>query len=90
MFSYFTCDFNKIIIRRMKDISRFFDRNSKKKKKNLNINSKEDETSKKPREGCLITSTSRGIPDDLFTESLENPDSVTILPNRKEMTEKKS
>ena len=30
IFLYFTCDFNNIIVRRMQDISRFFNRSSKK------------------------------------------------------------
>ena len=63
----------------MQDISRFFDRSSK--RRDLSNNSNEGETSKKPREDSLNTSTSSDIPDDLCTESLNNPDRVTILLN---------
>ena len=52
----------------MQDISRFFDRSSK--KRDLSNNSNDGETSKKPKEGSLNTRTSSGIPDDLFTEGL--------------------
>ena len=63
----------------MQDISRFFDRSSK--KKDFGNNSNDGEASKKPREGSLNTSTSSDIPDDLFTESLKDPEGVTILLN---------
>ena len=65
----------------MQDISRFFDRSSKKKKKDLSNNSNDGEASKKPREGSLNTSTSSDIPDDLFTENFKDPQCVTILWN---------
>ena len=77
--TYFSCDFNNIIDRRMQDISRFFDRISK--KKDLSNNSNDGETSKKPREGSLNASTWSDIPHDLFTESLKDPECVTILLN---------
>ena len=67
----------------MQDISRFFDRNSK--ERDLSNTSNEDETSKKRREGSLNTSASSDIPDDLFTESLKDPDCVAILLNIKKM-----
>ena len=51
------------------------------KKRDLSNNSNDGETSKKPREGSLNTSTSSDIPDDLFTESLNDPDCVAILLN---------
>ena len=51
------------------------------KKRDLSNNSNDGETSKKPREGSLNTSTSSDIPDDLFTESLKDPKCVTILLN---------
>ena len=79
IFSYFTCDFNNIIVRGTQDISRFFDRSSK--KRDLSNNSNDSETSKKPWEGSLNTSSSNDIPDDLFTESLKDPDCVTLLLN---------
>ena len=63
----------------MQDILRFFDRSST--KRDLSNNSNDGETSKKPREGILTTSTSSDIPDDLFTESLKDPDCVKILLN---------
>ena len=63
----------------MQDISRFYDRSSK--KRDLSNNSNDGETSKEPREGSLNTSTSSDIPDDLFTESLKDPECVTILLN---------
>ena len=63
----------------MQDISRFFDRSSK--KRDLGNNSKDGETSKKPREGTLSTSTSSEIPNNLFTESFKDPDQVALLLN---------
>ena len=64
----------------MQDISRFFkDRSSK--KRDLSNNYNDGETPKKPREGSLNTSTSSDIPDHLFTESLKDPNFVTILLN---------
>ena len=51
-----------------------------KKRDLINISNK-GEASKKPREGSLNTSTSSDIPDDLFTESLKDPECVTILLN---------
>ena len=63
----------------MQDISRFFGHSSKKRE--LSNNSNDGEASKKPREGSLNTSTSSGIPDDLFTESLKDSECVTILLN---------
>ena len=50
-------------------------------KKDLINNSNDGETSKKPREGSLNTSTSSDIPNDLFTESLKDPDCVALLLN---------
>ena len=50
-----------------------------KKKRDLSNNSNDGEASKKPREGSLNTSTSSDIPEDLFTESLKDPECVTIL-----------
>ena len=52
-----------------------------KKKKHLSHNSNDGEASKNPREGSLNTSTSSDIPDDLFAESLKDPECVTILLN---------
>ena len=49
----------------MQDISRFFDRSSK--KRDLRNNSNDGETFKKLSEGSLNTSTSSDIPDDLLT-----------------------
>ena len=51
------------------------------KKRDLINNSNDGETSKKPREGSLNTSTSSDIPNDLFTESLKDPDCVALLLN---------
>ena len=66
----------------MQDFSRFFGRSSK-KKRDLSNNSNDGETSKKTREDSLKTSTSvtSDIRDDLFTESLKEPDCVAILLN---------
>ena len=63
----------------MQDISRFFDRSSK--KRDLSNNSNDGETSKKPREGSLNKSTSSDIRDDLFTKSLKDSDCVALLLN---------
>ena len=51
------------------------------KKRDLKGNCNNGEGSKKPREGSLNTSTSSDIRDDLFTESLKNPECVTVLLN---------
>ena len=51
------------------------------KKRDLINNSNDGEKSKKPREGSLNTSTSSDIPNDLFTESLKDPDCVALLLN---------
>ena len=51
------------------------------KKRDLINNSNDGETSKKPREGSLNTSTSSDIPNDLFTESLKDPNCVALLLN---------
>ena len=51
------------------------------KKRDLINNYNDGETSKKPREGSLNTSTSSDIPNDLFTESLKDPDCVALLLN---------
>ena len=53
------------------------------KKRDLSHNSNDGETSKKTREDSLNTSTSvtSDIRDDLFTESLKEPDCVAILLN---------
>ena len=61
----------------MQDISRFFDRSSK--KRDLSNNSTECKASKKPTEESLHTCTSSDTPGDLFTESLKEPNCVTIL-----------
>ena len=63
----------------MQDISRFFNRSSK--KRDLSNNPNDGEISKKPREGSLNTSTSSDIPDDLFIEILKDPDCVAIILN---------
>ena len=62
----------------MLDISRIFDRSSK---KDLSNNHNDGETSDKPRESSLNKSTLSDIPDDLFIESLKNPDCVALLLN---------
>ena len=54
---------------------------SVKKKRDLSNNSNDGEKSKKPIEGSLNTRTSSDIPDDLFTQSLKDPDCVAILLN---------
>ena len=51
------------------------------KKRDLSNNSDDGETSKKSWEGSLNTSSSSDIPDDLFTESLKDPDCVALLLN---------
>ena len=63
----------------MQDISRFFNRISK--KVDLSNNSNNGKASKKPRQRSLNTSTSSEIPDDLFTVSLKDTECVTILLN---------
>ena len=64
------------MVRRTQNISRFFDRSSR--KRDLSNNSNDGEASKKSSEGSLNASTSSDIPDDLLTESLKDPECVTI------------
>ena len=49
-----------------------------KKKRDLSNNYNEGEASKKPWEPSLNTSISSDVPDDLFTESMKDPECVTI------------
>ena len=56
------------------DITKYFDRNSK--KRDLNGNSNQEEGAKKLKEGSLNTSRASEIPDEVFTESLKLPDFV--------------
>ena len=55
------------------DITKYFDRNSK--KRDLSDNSNQEESSKKLKDGSLNTSRA----DEVFTESLMSPDCVNIL-----------
>ena len=76
--AYFSCYFNNIIVRRMQDITRFFNQSLK---RDLSNNSIGGETSKKPKERSLSTSMSNDIPHDFFTETLKDSECVTILLN---------
>ena len=51
------------------DITKYFDRNSK--KRDLSGNSNQEEGAKKLKEGSLNTSRDSDIPDEVFTESLK-------------------
>ena len=59
------------------DITKYFDRNSK--KQDLSDNSNQEKSSKKLKDGSLNTSRVSDIPSEVFTESLESPDCVNIL-----------
>ena len=59
------------------DITKYFDQNSK--KRDLSGNSNQEERVDKLKEGSLNTSRTGDIPDEVFTESLKSPDSVSIL-----------
>ena len=58
------------------DITKYFDRNSK--KRDLSGNSNQEEGAKKLKEGSLNTSVASDIPDEVFTESLKSPDCGNI------------
>ena len=59
------------------DITKYFDRNSKKQDLSGNLN--QEEGAKKLKEGSLNSSRARDIPDEIFTKSLKSPDCVNIL-----------
>ena len=59
------------------DITKYFDRNSK--KRDLSDNSNQEESSKKLKDGSLNISKASDILDEVFTESLKSPDCVSIL-----------
>ena len=59
------------------DITKYFDRNSK--KQDLSDNSNQEKSSKKLKDGSLNTSRVSDIPSEVFTESLKLPDCVNIL-----------
>ena len=59
------------------DITKYFDRNSK--KQDLSDNSNQEKSSKKLKDGSLNTSRVSDIPSEVFTESLKSPDCVSIL-----------
>ena len=66
----------------MSDITKFFQRGTK--KRDLSDKSETGEDPKKVREGsldCSQISQTSDIPDDIFTESLNSPDCVAILFN---------
>ena len=66
----------------MSDITKFFQRGTK--KRDLSDKSETGEDPKKVREGsldCSQISQTSDIPDDIFTESLNFPDYVAILFN---------
>ena len=69
------------------DITKYFDRNSK--KRDLSDNSNQEESSKMLKDGSLNTSRASDIPDEVFTESLKSPDCVNILFNCIKNVEKK-
>ena len=54
------------------DITKYFDRNSK--KQDLSDNSNQEKSSKKLKDGSLNTSRVSDIPSEVFTESLKSPD----------------
>ena len=58
------------------DITKYFDRNSK--KRDLSGNSNQEEGAKKLKKGSLNTSRASDIPDEVFTASLKSPDFVNI------------
>ena len=59
------------------DITKYFDRNSKKQDLSGNLN--QEEGAKKLKEGSLNSSRARDIPDEIFTKSLKSPDCFNIL-----------
>ena len=59
------------------DITKYFDRNSKKQDLSGNLN--QEEGAKKLKEGSLNSSRARDIPDEIFTKSIKSPDCVNIL-----------
>ena len=59
------------------DITKYFDRNSK--KGNLRDNSNQEESSKKLKDGSLNTGRASDIPDEVYTESLKSKDCVNNL-----------
>ena len=52
------------------DITKYFDRNSK--KGNLRDNSNQEESSKKLKDGSLNTGRASDIPDEVYTMSLKS------------------
>ena len=58
-------------------ITKYFDRNLK--KRDISDNSNQEESSKKLKDESLNTSRAGDIPDEVFTESLKSPDCVNIL-----------
>ena len=58
-------------------ITKYFDRNLKKRDISDNLN--QEESSKKLKDESLNTSRASDIPDEVFTESLKPPDCVNIL-----------
>ena len=61
------------------DITKYFDRNSK--KRDLSGTSNQEKGAKKLKKGNLNTSRPRDVPDEVFTEGLKSPDCVNILFN---------
>ena len=59
------------------DITKYFDRNSK--KRDLKGNLSQEKGAKKLKEWRLNTSRASDIPDEVFTESLKSPDCINIL-----------
>ena len=66
------------IIISLTDITKYFDRNSKKRDVKCD-NSNQEESSKKLKDGSLNTRRASDIPNKVFTESLKLPDCVNIL-----------
>ena len=59
------------------DITKYFDRNSKKQDLSGKLN--QEDAAKKLKEGSLTTSRDSDIPDKVFTNSLKLPNCVNIL-----------
>ena len=65
------------IIMILAGITKYFDRNLK--KRDLSGNSNQEQGAKKLKKGSLNTTRASDIPDEVFTKSLKSPDCVNIL-----------
>lgn len=70
-----------LIIPLLEECRIFWDLSIVFQKRDLINNSNDSEASKKLREGSLNKSTSSDIADDLFNETLKDPQCVTVLLN---------